>query len=56
MWDDYDTDDLVVVTGFANPATLTPKTFGADYTQALVSNVMALFGFGTPLTASAMQP
>jgi secreted PhoX family phosphatase len=55
-WDDYDTDDLLIISGFGDPTNLTPTAFGATVEAALSTDSNDIFGFGTPLTASAVQP
>lgn len=51
----FDTDDIVIITGFADPATLT-SDFGATREAALEAATAALFGFTSSLSASATQP
>ncbi len=51
--DDYDTDDLVVVDGFAAVTASQAGSFGTDVATRLAEQSFGLFGFGTPLAASA---
>lgn len=54
MLDDYDTDDVLWITGFADPATL-DTNYGASVAGNLAASSVSLFGFGAPLTQSAQQ-
>lgn len=55
MVDDYNTDDIVVVHGFSPVSGATARSFGGTVATRLSTEAPALFGFGTPLTASATQ-
>jgi secreted PhoX family phosphatase len=53
--DDYATDDLIVIEGFASVPSSVAMSFGLGVSTRLSEESRALFGFGTPLAASATQ-
>jgi hypothetical protein len=51
--DDYATDDIVIVTGFKPVTAAAARSFGGRVGQRLTEESLALFGFRTPVAASA---
>jgi secreted PhoX family phosphatase len=53
--DDYNTDDIVVVSGFGAVSAQVAASFGVATAERLAIQSPALFGLGTPLATSAGQ-
>jgi secreted PhoX family phosphatase len=51
--DDYNTDDLLEITGFSPVTAQSAHSFGAEVASRLRSESMFLFGFSEPLSISA---
>ncbi len=51
--DGYATDDLLHITGFTAQSVAAIQAFGSDTATSLSSQSQSLFGFGTPVAASA---
>jgi secreted PhoX family phosphatase len=51
--DDYNTDDVVIVSGFEAVSAVRALSFGSGTDARLRSESIGLFGFGTPLALSA---